>query len=393
MANIMTHAKLSRAPKSLPSKVAGTLRERIRSGYYPAGERLPAERFLEEDLNVDRRVVRAAIAELDKEGLLVRRPNCRPIVQVLPTQTSESDEPRTVSQFPSSRLVALVMWHGGPGEDAGTAQQRIFWGMNQALGQAGYHGVFLDLGEEVGNEEQNAEREAMHLRYALDHGFGGILFYAYANNSNRELIQEVSRRMPLVLIDRMVPGVESDFVGSENLQSMFDATTHLMSLGHKRIAYVTKGDSINTIHERLWGYLTAMRGANSTSENEMVITAPATGNTAWPVFDAVFRLPAGQRPTAVLCVNDDEAVRVANRLLELGLQVPDDVSLIGFDNIVRTLPSGVAFTTVAQPFEDIGKAATKLFLRRMTDPSALPIHIELPTQMISRDSVKAVSSN
>jgi len=312
---------------------------------------------------------------------------------VLPTQSLEQDEPRTVSQFPSSRLVALIMWHGGPGDDAGTAQQRIFWGMNQALGQAGYHGVFLDLGEEVGDEEQNAEREAMHLRYALDHGFGGILFYAYANNSNRELIQEVSRRMPLVLIDRMVPGVESDFVGSENRQSMFDATTHLIKLGHKRIAYVTKGDSINTVQERLLGYLTAVRADSSTSESEMVITAPAPDSTSWPVFDAVFRLPANERPTAVLCVNDDEAVRVARHLLELGLQVPEDVSLIGFDNIVRTLPSGVAFTTVGQPFEDIGKAATKLFLRRMTDPSALPIHIELPTAMIGRDSVRAASSD
>ena len=385
----MTHTKLS-SPKSLPGKVAGMLRERIRSGYYQAGDRLPAERVLEEDLSVDRRVVRAAIAELDKEGLLIRRPNCRPIVQVLPPQASEADESRSVSQFPSSRLVALVMWHGGPGDDAGTAQQRIFWGMNQALGQAGYHGVFLDLGEEVGNEEQNAEREAMHLRYALDHGFGGILFYAYANNSNRELIQEVSRRMPLVLIDRMVPGVESDFVGSENRRSMYDATKHLIGLGHERIAYVTKGDSINTVHERQVGYLDAMRKTFGSHANEMVITAPAPDNDSWTVFDAVFGLPKQQRPTAVLCVNDDEAVRVAKRLSEVGLSVPGDVSLMGFDNIVRTLPTGASFTTVAQPFEDIGKAATKLFLRRMTDPNALPIHIELPTEMIARHSVKSL---
>ncbi|BDI31160.1 hypothetical protein CCAX7_32110 [Capsulimonas corticalis] len=371
--------------------MAEALRERIRSGHYQPGEWLPAERVLTEDLHVHRRVVRAAIAQLEKEGLLIRRPNCRPIVQA-PAAPVADDLP-TGSQFPASRLVALIMWHGAALGATGTAQQRIFWGMNQALGQAGYHGVFLDLGEEVGTEQENAEREATHLRYALDHGFGGIIFYAYAYDSNRELIQEVSRRMPLVLIDRMVPGVEADFVGTENRQAMFDATKYLIRQGHKRIAYVTKGESINPVQDRLQGYLRALREEFASDAYEMVLTAPFSDSSTWSVFDTVFKLPAEERPTAVLCVNDIEAVRVAKRLAELGLTVPEDVSLIGFDNIVRTLPGGVGLTTVGQPFEEIGKAATKMFLRRVDSAAVPQSHVELPAQLIERESSKSISDD
>jgi LacI family transcriptional regulator len=85
-------------------------------------------------------------------------------------------------------------------------------------------------------------------------------------------------------------------------------------------------------------------------------------------------------------VNDYIAVHTAERLSRLGLAIPQDIALIGFDNIVRTLPEGVGLTTVAQPFEEIGKAAANLFIRRSESPSTPPAHIELPTELIIRES-------
>ncbi|BDI31167.1 hypothetical protein CCAX7_32180 [Capsulimonas corticalis] len=376
----------------LHGHVVSALRERILSGFYQAGEWLPAERVLTTDLSVHRKVVRTAIAQLEKEGLLVRRPNCRPVVQAA-ASAEDAVGPEDNSRFSESRLVALSMWRGGG--SVGSAQQRIFWGMNQALGQAGYHGVFLDLGEQVGTVQQNAVREALHLRYVLDHGFGGTIFYPYAYDENRELIQEVSRRMPLVLIDRMVAGVEADFAGAQNRQAVYDAVMHLTERGHRRIAYLTKSESILPVQERLQGYLVAMRDVFPETMTEIVLTAPVSGSDYWYVFDAVFRLPAGERPTALICVNDIEAMRAANRLAELGLSAPEDVSLIGFDNIVSELPNGIGLTTVGQPFEEIGKAAAKLFLRRIDDRAGSQVHVELPTQLIERESVQSLplSSN
>ena len=373
-----------RSQKRANDAVAGILRDRIHSGDYRVGEWLPTERVLTEDLRAHRSVVRGALALLEKEGLILRRPHCRPIVQ-----PPAGEMPSAVAGspvFPSlkSRFVALAMWHGGILEQGRSAQERIFWGMNQALGTAGYHAVFLDLGDSVRSETENAEREAAHLRYVLDHEFAGVVFYAYAYQSNSDLIREVAHRIPFILLDRSLPGVEADFVGAANRQAMFEATSHLISLGHRRIAYVTTPEPINTVQDRLQGHMRAMR--ESALHFEAVLTTPFLTDTVWPAFEAVFRLPAGERPTALLCVNDYAAIQVADQFERLNLRVPEDISLVGFDDIVQTLPGGVGLTSVAQPFEDIGRTAAELFIRRVENPSAPPAAVHLPTRLIVRES-------
>lgn len=376
--------------KRAGSNIAGILRERIRSGYYQDGEWLPTERDLTEDLRVHRRVVRGALAQLEQEGFILRRPHCRPVVQTPAGQDRPAQEQPIDTQFPSSKLVALVMWHGGSLEEGGTAQQRIFWGMNQALGNAGYHAVFLDLGDQVRSEQENAEREEAHLKYVLNHKFGGAVFYSYAYGRNRDLIREVSRRLPFVLVDRTLAGIEADFVGVENHAAMFDATLHLIANGHRRIAYVTTAEPINPVQDRLQGYVRAMRETFGQNAYEMVLTLPAHENPTWRLYETVFALPEDQRPTALLCVNDYIAVGAANRLSNMGLKVPQDVSLIGFDNLVHTLPSGIGLTTVAQRFEQIGKSAAELIVRRLEKPNSPTAHIELAAELIVRDSTASL---
>ena len=390
-----TARDFSPAMTSLDAAVA-LLQEDIQAGRYRQGERLPSERALSEKMGVHRRVIRAAIARLVQEGLVSRRPYCSPVVQEPPGQPSQqilaSAAPKlTAPSSAASRLVALMIWHGGPLERGRTVQQRIFWGMNQTLEQAGYHTVFLNLGDQVGTEQENARREAAHLRYILDQGFGGAVFYPYAYQSNRELIQQVSQRLPLCLIDRMLPGVEADFVGTENYQGMFDATTHLIEQGHRRIAYLTKSEPINPVQDRLQGYQHALNAAFHTDRDELVLTAPSANGDEWPLFDTVFGLPAGERPTAAIGFNDYEAERTLRRLQQLNLRVPHDVALVGFDDIVRALPNGTSLTSVAQPFEDVGRTAADLFLRRMENPESAPVHVALPNHLVIRDSSPIVS--
>jgi DNA-binding LacI/PurR family transcriptional regulator len=372
--------------------IASTIRERIRSGIYESGDWLPAERVLMDELEVDRRSVRAAINILEKEGLLSRRPNCRPIVQAPGSPPLPVETVLAGTQFPASRLVALVMFHGGVSDHAASSQQRIFWGLNEALGLAGYHGVFLDLGDNVGSEQENASIEAAHLRYALEKGFGGVVFYVYAYQSNFELIQEVSSRLPLIFIDRLPPGAKGDFVGVANRQGMYDLTKRLIDLGHERIAYVANGEVINSVLDRQSGYLSAMIDAFGVEAQEIVLTSLFRVSRNWRVFDAVFKQPEGERPTAVICTTDQDAVSVVGRLFALGLKVPEDVSVAGFDNLIQNLPNGVLLTTVAQPFEEIGREAARLFLHRLKHPTAPTERIELPAQVIERTSTADLNS-
>ena len=381
------------------AKLTQMLREQIESGVYAPGEPLPAERALAVSLGANRRTVRAAVEQLASEGLLSIKPKCRPVVAAAirtrtPRRTgmmSPTLDPRTrvakVRPLANSQFVALIMWHGLTDQAGATPQQLIFWGMNKTLGKAGYHGVFLDLGDSIGSEEENATREAARLQYALDHEFGGVIFYAYAYRQNRELVREVARRMPVVLIDRMLTGIDTDFVGIDNRLSMHEATKHLIDLGHRRLAYVTRNEPINTVIERQEGFRTALREAFGDEADESILTAPPNLNMVnWPVFDALMQLPAEHRPTGIVCVNDYEASRIAERLSAINLTVPGDVSLVGFDNIVRTLPNGIGLTTVAQPFEEIGSAAATALLKRIDAPSAPSTYVELPTRIIARQS-------
>jgi LacI family transcriptional regulator len=285
-----------------------------------------------------------------------------------------------------------MMYHGTPQEEGGTGQQRIFWGMNQTLGQAGYHTVFLDQSETIGLENEHADREATHLQYALDQGFGGIVFYCYSYYSNRDLLRKVARKVPLVLIDRELSGVESDFVGVTNHQGMYEATNYLIGLGHRRIAYITRSEPLNTVQDRLQGYLAALREKFHSNYYEMVLAVPSTGGDVWPSIDTILSLPPDERPTAFVCVNDYEAVNMAERLERFNINVPDDVSIIGCDNIITKLPNGVGLTTIAQPFEEIGKEAAKLFLRRVGNRKADISHVECPTRLVIRESCRAVES-
>lgn len=372
---------LASSAKHPEVSVADLLRDQIWSGEYKAGDWLPAERRLAESLQVDRRIVRLAINRLVKSGLVTREPHCRPVVAAL----EEQSPAKVISMPPSaaSSFIALLMWRGGNLERTLAAQQRIFWGLDQALAAAGYHAVFVDIGA-LSSEEQNAAHEAERLRYILQHGFGGAVFYPYAYRSNQALIEAVRREIPLVAIDRRSAAAETDFVGIQNRQGMYDTVRHLIEQGHRRIAYVTKNEQVPSVQDRIQGYLDAIHEANL---DEILLSIPTRILAqAWTVVDTVFRLPPGERPTAAAVFNDYSAVDLALRLENLGLSVPEDVAITGFDDIVPVLPNGVGLTTAAQPYEEIGRKAAELILRRRKDLTAPIQSAELPAPLIIRES-------
>ncbi len=369
-------------------RVETILRGRIETGVYSPRSWLPAERSLAEELGVHRRSVRSAINRLAEAGLIEQKARCRPIVLGREASAPSTRTPLGVAPG----LVALIMWHGGF-EQGTTIQQRIFWTVNEALSARGYHALFLDPGgsDDVGGEDENALREGPLLQYALDHGVAGVIFYPYAYSSNIALMRRVRSIMPLVLIDRMVPGLETDFVGVQNRDAMISAVNHLLALGHTRIACVCMPEPINSVQDRVAGYRSAIQAdgvSKGITRPEIIINTD--GSRHWDVFDAVVNMSAATRPTAIVCVNDYLAFNVCTRLLSMGFRVPDDFSLVGFDNIIKVLPNGIGLTTISQPYEEIGREAARLMLQRQTDRSTPCIHRELSGQLVVRESARRI---
>ena len=369
-------SSLASSAKSPEVSVAELLRDQIRSGELQPGDWLPAERRLAESLRVDRRTVRLAINRLVQSGLVTREPHCRPVVAA---QEAPAAPPASSA---ASSFIALLMWRGGNLERTLAAQQRIFWGMDQALAEAGYHAVFVDVGA-LSTEADIAAREAERLDYIRQQGFGGAVFYPYAYRSNQALIDAVSREIPLVAIDRRA-AADTDFVGVQNRRAMYDMVRHLIAQGHRRIAYVTKNEPVAPVQDRIQGYLDAIHEVNL---DEILLSIPTRILAQeWTVVDTIFRLPPGKRPTAAAVFNDYSAVDLALRLEGMGLSVPEDVAITGFDDIVPALPSGAGLTTAVQPYEEIGRQAAELLLRRLKDRKGPLATITLPAPLIVRES-------
>lgn len=361
------------------------LRNRIRTGVYLAAQRLPTERALAAELGVHRGAVRAAIGQLALAGLIERNACCRPVVAPASFKgTGCARGYKTTAGRPAaSRFIALIMLRF-TFEEGAAVQQRVFWGLNSALSNQGYHATLLDLGEERLTDEENARQEENIVRYALKQDFAGIVACTRSYRGSRSVLQEAARQRPLVLIDHLIAGVEADYAGTQNFAGMRKAAEHLIGLGHKRIAYATSAEPINTVQDRLEGYRSAMRAADLAPR---VLLAGNERDCAG--LDSEWQRPAAERPTAVLCLNDWIALLLFSRLTMLGLSVPGDISMVGFDNIVHSLPNGVGLSTVAQPFEEIGRSAGELFLCRQRLPGAMPMHVELPAVLIPRESSAA----
>ena len=258
-----------------------------------------------------------------------------------------------------------------------------FYGVNAALSERGYHPLVLDTYAD--SYSKAAEKEAECLKYARENDFAGIVLWHEGGTANVPLIRETSAEMPVIAIDRRVPGVPLDFVGTDNYGGAYAATRHLISLGHTRVAHLTRLESTAAAVERLRGYQQALTDAGLDVDPRHILLALDSGRR----LDAeklrqVFTAPAP--PTALFLLADFWAPPVYAELRELGLRVPEDVALVGFDDVIQPGFSDLELTSMAQNFEGIGRTAGECVLRRIAQPDALPVSEVFPAHLIVRRS-------
>ena len=193
-----------------------------------------------------------------------------------------------------------------------------------------------------------------------------------------------SHKFPFVLIDHQGTGQECPAVGATNWQGAFNATEYLIKLGHKRIGFITGWMDLGCAEDRLDGYRSALRTHHLSDSPELIYEGTFFQPDGFAGATAFLRLP--NPPTAIFASNDVMAMGAMDAVRSHGLRVPEDISIIGFDDIPQAALVHPALTTVRQPLEQMGRVATQMLLDLLKNPEERSYRLELPTELVIRDS-------
>jgi LacI family transcriptional regulator len=192
------------------------------------------------------------------------------------------------------------------------------------------------------------------------------------------------RRFPFVLIDHQGIDDKGPSVAATNWQGAYTAVEYLINLGHKRIGFITGVLDLKCSQDRLEGYRSALKTHHLPLEDELVVNGDFFQSSGVTAAKVLLELP--QPPTAIFASNDVMAMGVMDIARHMGKRVPEDISVIGFDDIPQASMVYPALTTVRQPLEQMGRVATQMLLEFLNNPEKEAHRIELPTQLIIRDS-------
>jgi LacI family transcriptional regulator len=233
------------------------------------------------------------------------------------------------------------------------------------------------------NSEGDLEKQQAYTNVLIDNRVAGILFVAAGIST--ELVNDLERRrVPLVVVDREVPGVEVDTVMTNHAQGGSLATQHLINLGHRRIACIAGNSEVSPSAERLKGYRRSLEDNNLAHDERLVVKGDFQYESG---YEATTRLLALEDPpSAVFACNDLMAVGCISAARQLGLRVPDELSVVGFDDVRLASFTNPPLTTIAQPIAEIGELATKMLLERLLDLDTPPRFERLDTVLRIRRS-------
>ena len=203
-------------------------------------------------------------------------------------------------------------------------------------------------------------------------------------------VLEVSTTVPVVAVDPHVGASGLPAVTSDNRSGAILATEHLISLGHRRIAHLSGRPDLRSSELREEGYRHALERAGIAVDPQLVQVGGYTADTAREPIRRLLLMP--YRPTAVFAANDVSAIQTIRAANEIGLAIPDDLSVVGFDNIPESALVGPPLTTIDQSIQQMGYEAALMLIRIIDNPGSGRTQVTLPTELVIRQSCRAVSS-
>lgn len=259
---------------------------------------------------------------------------------------------------------------------------QVMKGINRAIAELGYDLVVYTGGDIKKNS--SADREQRYVSLLNGSITDGVIVVTPAATT-------FSTASPVVVVDPNNVSPDCPAVIATNRAGALAAMEYLISLGHRRIGFIGGRPELQSAVQRLQGYKDGLRQASIALDPELIQAGDYSMKTGMICAQKLLNL--SDPPTAIFAANDQSAFGVIKAAQEAGLRVPDDLSVVGFDNIPEAAYINPGLTTVDQFIDKMGHVATEMLIDLMQGNSLDSSLYEVPTQLIIRDSCRAVTDN
>jgi LacI family transcriptional regulator len=234
------------------------------------------------------------------------------------------------------------------------------------------------------NSDEDPATERAAIRTLFEKRVDGLIIAPASRDASPHLDELPIRGVPVVLIDRSLPDLDVDAVVVDNERAAERAVEHLVGLGHRRIALITSQGLIHTNQMRLAGYLRGLANAGLPVDEGLIRMPQYTREAA--KLETVAAIALADRPTAIFTTDNIMTLAAFEAVQTAGLQIPADVSLVGFDDLEWTMIVRPPLTVVAQPVYELGAQAADRLLARIGGDETPPQIYTLETSFIIRGS-------
>ncbi len=334
------------------------LQTAILTGELPVDSQLPTEKELSHTYKVSRITSKRALTELEQLGLIYRVRGKGSFVK------SSAPEQMLPSPTKTRRILFLLPYV------ADLSVGDFTKGLNPVM-QDKQMDVVMTTHDFLQNKTAKE----------LIHEFDGLIYYAFDTEQHLDLLFELSlKEFPVIILDKKIYELPFPTVLSDNFQGGVLATSHLIEQGHSKIAYLFGAQTHpQSVRQRYLGYLEALDKAGLAFHTSL--------DDKSATFDELLSYITKYEVTAFVCENDVVAIQTMNFLRQHDYHVPEDFSIIGFDDIQAAALVDPPLTTIAQDFEQLGKLAGEALITWL-ETNERPSDSKFPVSFIKRQSTK-----
>jgi LacI family transcriptional regulator len=253
-------------------------------------------------------------------------------------------------------------------------------GVDTVVQSAGYVQFLSNTGESL-------DRQREVIASMMEHGISGLILSPARGTTAADLKPLINSNIPVVVAVRNIAGAKVSSVISDNYAGALEAVRHLVSLGHKRIAFLGGFHDTAVFSERHAGYRDALAEAGIAIDNDLVISSAPSRAGGVDAIDRALMLSS--RPTAALCLNDAVAFGVCDGLRTRRLEPGRDFAVIGFDDVIEAKTAVPALTTVTVDPQGMGRKAAQLLLKQINAGRVEAEAIASSVRLVVRESCGA----